>query len=264
MKVKAVTFSGAGEPTIYKNFAKALLILSRTDIKFAMLTNGSFFSGNVAKMFAKYGSWVRVSIDGWDRESYKKFRSADDFDKVINNILSFKSDKCLLGLNIVVTKENVNHIHKIIEQVKGSQVKEVKISPCVVGDNIEDNIKYHADTKHIIEAQVEKIRSMRMRVAYTYHNQFDEFLKDYTFCPNLQIRPVIGADLNIYSCHDKAYEKEGLIGSFKECSFKKAWQEADKFKINPSRDCQHHCIAHNKNKLVHSFLGIYKEHIDFV
>jgi len=264
MDVKAITFSGAGEPTIYKDFDKALLILSRTNIKFAMLTNGSYFNGNVADMFAKYGSWVRISIDGWDRESYKKYRGADDFDKVIENILAFKSDRCLLNLNIVVTKENVNHIHKIIEQIKGSQVKEVKISPCVVGDNVADNVAYHSEHKIILDSQVKRIRDMGINVAYTYHNQFDEFQKDYTFCPNIQMRPVIGADCNIYSCHDKAYEKAGFIGSFKDCSFKEAWEKADKFKINPSQDCQHHCIAHQKNKMVHSFLNIYQDHREFV
>ena len=46
-------------------------------------------------------------------------------------------------------------------------------------------------------------------------------LKDYTWCPYLQILPVIGADLNIYPCQDKAYNLEhGLVGTIRNQRFK--------------------------------------------
>jgi MoaA/NifB/PqqE/SkfB family radical SAM enzyme len=262
MGVKAVTFSGAGEPCLYPKLPEILRRMY--PLKFAMLTNGSLFTGEIAELFAEYGSWVRISIDGFDRSSYKAYRGADDFDKVIKNIIEFKSERCLLGLNIVVDKNNVEHIHKIIEAIKDSQIQEVKISPCVVGNSVKENVAFHSAHKDLMDAQVEMIRRMGMRVAYTYHTQFEEFIKDYAWCPNIQMRPVIGADCNIYSCHDKAYEKEGLVASFKDCTFKEAWESADKFKINPSKDCHHHCIANNKNKLVHSFLNIYQDHKEFV
>ncbi len=45
--------------------------------------------------------------------------------------------------------------------------------------------------------------------------------KEYTWFPYSQILPVIGADLNIYPCQDKAYNlEEGLVGSKKEQRFK--------------------------------------------
>jgi MoaA/NifB/PqqE/SkfB family radical SAM enzyme len=260
--VKAVTFSGAGEPCLYPDFPE--IIRRMAPIKFAMLTNGSLFKDEIAELFAEYGSWVRISIDGWDRESYKTYRGADDFDKVIKNILNFKSNNCLLGLNIVVTNENASHIVDILQAIQGSQVREIKVSPCVVSDKIYQNVKYHEDYKQMIEDQIDTIRQAGIQVAYTYHTQFEEFKKDYTWCPNVQMRPVIGADCNIYSCHDKAYEKAGLLGSFKDCTFKEAWESLDVFKIKPNLDCQHHCISHNKNKMVHSFLNIYQDHITFV
>jgi len=265
MGVKAVTLSGAGEPTIYPNLDKILKKLSKTKIKFAMLTNGSFFSGEVAELFAKYGSWVRVSIDGWDRESYKNFRGVDDFDRVINNIKLFRSDKCLLGVNIVVNKDNAKHLYDLYKVIIKANLSTIKISPCVVSDSAYENTEYHDSLSNIVDNEIAKISAeSKVHISNTYHSQLEGFIKGYSWCPNIQIRPVIGADCNIYSCHDKAYEKAGLICSFKDCSFKKAWESANKFKINPSNDCKHHCIAHSRNSLVLSYLDIYQDHLEFV
>ena len=64
MGVKAITFSGGGEPLVYKFMPQTLRYLVTTDIAFATLTNGSKLSGEIAELFAQYGTWVRVSMDG--------------------------------------------------------------------------------------------------------------------------------------------------------------------------------------------------------
>ena len=207
MDVKAVTFSGGGEPTCYPYLSEVLQRLSKSKVKFAMLTNGALLSGKVAELFSKYGSWVRISIDGWDKESYQGYRGADDFDKVIRNIKNFDSDTCDLGLNIVVTKENARHLYEIVKQT-ASYIKNIKISSCVVNDNVKLNITYHSILEEIVAEQLEEIRiAFGIPINYTHHDQICGFSKDYTWCPNIQLQPVIGADQNIYSCHDKADRK---------------------------------------------------------
>jgi MoaA/NifB/PqqE/SkfB family radical SAM enzyme len=265
MGVKAVTFSGGGEPTTYPRFTEILNTLVRSPVKFAMLTNGSLFSDDIADIFAKYGSWVRISIDGWDKESYKKFRGADDFGRVIHNIKSFKSDKCLLGVNIVVSKENSSHLYELYKQIEGKNLSTIKISPCIVSDSAYENTKYHDPLKNIVDNEIIKIKGdSKIHISNTYHEQLEGFNKKYTWCPNIQMRPVIGADQCIYSCHDKAYKKDGLLGSFKETTFKDAWERINKFKIKPNEDCKHHCIANSRNTIVLSYLNMLKEHVEFV
>ena len=100
-----------------------------------------------------------------------------------------------------------------------------------------------------------------------YHRQEISFKKDYHWCPYLQVLPVIGADLNVYSCQDKAYNLDcGLIGSIKNMRFKDFWfSDKNKFfKIDPARDCVHHCVADGKNRLVHEYLEADPEHLGFV
>ncbi|WP_238390150.1 radical SAM protein, partial [Campylobacter fetus] len=75
MGVKSITFSGGGEPLSYRYMTETLEKLSKTDIKFASLTNGSKLNGDIANLFSKFGTWLRVSIDGFDDESYAKYRN---------------------------------------------------------------------------------------------------------------------------------------------------------------------------------------------
>ena len=99
-----------------------------------------------------------------------------------------------------------------------------------------------------------------------YH-ELDDFKKEYEWCPYLQILPVIGADLNIYSCHDKAYNfEEGLIGTIKNQRFKDFWfsKKNKFFKINPAINCNHHCVENNKNKLILEYLNANRDHLGFV
>ena len=62
MEVKAVTFSGGGDPFCYPYFCDVVRKLSQTPVKFASLTNGSGLRGEVAEIFAYYRTFLTISI----------------------------------------------------------------------------------------------------------------------------------------------------------------------------------------------------------
>jgi hypothetical protein len=79
---------------------------------------------------------------------------------------------------------------------------------------------------------------------------------------------VIGADLNVYTCQDKAYTTGGLLGSIKGRSFRDLWL-GDELRqrlraLDPAKDCRHHCVAHGKNLMLLDYLSADEEHLDFV
>jgi len=63
MSVKAVTFSGGGEPFFYKPILKASKILIDGGIQIASLTNGSKLEGELSEYFVHNGTWLRISLD---------------------------------------------------------------------------------------------------------------------------------------------------------------------------------------------------------
>lgn len=274
MGVKAITFSGGGEPFTYRYFKQTIEKLIEKKIAFASLTNGSQLKGEIAELFAKHATWLRVSIDGYDDESYAKARSVKvgEFTKLINNMKKFVNiphRTCNLGVSFIIDATNYTKIYKFSLLMKEIGVDSIKLSGCVVENEGEKNNKYHKpffdEAKDLCQKVKDELEDENFEVFDSYHYLEDKFDKDYSWCPYAQINPVIGADLNVYPCHDKAYNLDnGLVGTIKDKSFKDFWMDdKDKFfKINPSKDCQNHCVANNKNKMILDYLDI--EHLGFV
>jgi len=275
MGVEAVTFSGGGDPFCYPYLLDTVKALVKGKVKMASLTNGALLEGEIAEIFAEHGTWLRISIDGWNDKSYARYRNVPEgeFSKVIRNIKNFVRlyGNCYLGVSIIVNKENAPHLYNFMEDLIGLGVKSIKICPCIISNRGSENNAYHKSIFNAVKKQIhsikEKFSDEAVEIFDAYHEQLETFKKQYDWCPYLQILPVIGADQNVYSCQDKAYNlEEGLIGSLKYVRFKDFWlSNKDKFfKINPKKNCNHHCVADGKNSLVWDYLHADREHLAFV
>lgn len=275
MGVKAVTFSGGGDPFCYPHLLETAQKLANSPLKFAALTNGSRLTGEVAELFAHHATWLRVSMDGWDDASYQKYRGCPDgeFSKIIHNMKQFKkfAGSCYLGVCIVVDNRNFEHIYDLIKLLHQTGVNSVKVSPCIVSNSGYENNKYHealfAPVKEQTERAIADFASSDFELFDSYHTQLDTFRKTYNWCPYLQISPVIGADQNIYSCHDKAYNlQEGLLGSIKEERFRDVWfSDKNRFyAIKPATVCNHHCVVDGSNRMILDYLEADRDHLEFV
>lgn len=274
MGVKAITFSGGGEPFVYRYFFETIKKVIEHNITFASLTNGSKLHGEIATLFALHGTWLRVSIDGYDDESYATYRGVKvgEFSKIVENMKNFASipnRKCNLGVSFIIDDKNYTKIYEFSKLMKSIGVDSIKLSGCVVANDGNENNAYHKpffDEAKELSIKVKKeLEDENFEVFDSYHYLEDKFDKDYDWCPYSQILPVIGADLNIYPCQDKAYNLEnGLVGTIKDKTFKEFWfNDKNKFfKINPSCHCNNHCVANGKNKMILDYLNV--EHLGFV
>lgn len=280
MKVKAVTFSGGGEPLCYPYIVETIDSLLAGGIKLGLLTNGSLLKGKIAKVLAKQSTWIRISMDAANSEIYSKIRAANinEFNNVCNNIHDFskiKGRKSQLGINFIVTKENHKDVYAFLKLMKRLGADHVKISESVVSTKRAQNKRYHSPFLNSVKRQIERGISNVENNNFKIIDKFDCFVdenncytKEYTWCPSIQCLTVIAADLHVYTCHDKAYTKTGKIGSIKNKSFKEFWfsKKAKRriMDLNPSKDCIHHCTQHNKNLMLLDYLDVDKKHLNFV
>jgi len=274
MGVSAVTFSGGGEPLLYKRLPEIVEKLFNGGVKVAALTNGSNLKGKMSEAFQKYGTWVRVSLDGYDNQSYAKARGVKegDFTQLMDNLREFKQSgtKCVLGCSFIVGEGNYEHIFNIVSKLKEVGVDHVKISGTVVGNSPSENNTYHSKIKDIVSQQMvmaEKLQSDNFKVIDHYHDLEGRFEKDYNMCPYILYRPVIGADSCVYTCQDKAYTDSGKLGSIENIGFKDFWfskGNQDKvYSFDPSKSCNHHCISHSKNMVINEYLSLDPDHLHF-
>ena len=275
MKVGAVTFSGGGEPLIYPHITEAVHRIGKHNLKLAALTNASHLNGEVAEAFARYGTWIRVSIDGWDGPSYAGYRGVkdDEFQRVTHNMKSFVKLKsqCVLGINYIIDNKNYSHIEEFVGLMKDIGVNHVKVMGVIVSNDGQESNQYHEGIRRVVREQLERVRvleSANFKIIDHYHEFPERFNKGYTTCPSMQFLTIIGADSKVYSCHDKAYTKRGFLGSVVDRSFKEFWfsdENQEKMRsIDPSVDCNHHCAEHRRNLLLQEYLSADTRHIEFV
>ena len=264
MGVKAVTFSGGGEPFVYPHLLTAARSLASHGIKFASLTNGARLEGETAVFFSQFASWVRISIDGWDAASYAAYRNVgpDEFARVMQNILTFQAmaGECALSVCINVDATNAPHVYQLLKTLATTGIKSVKVAPIVQSNNGTANYQYHKPLVKTVRRQVALACAdfPHLEISNGYKVDFQSYAKSYTWCPALQVRPVIAADCNVYSCQDRSYTDGGLLFSIKGQSFKEGWManRAQFYKINPSRDCDHHCAMDGVNKTILEYLDV--------
>ncbi|MBF0588474.1 MAG: radical SAM protein [Magnetococcales bacterium] len=273
--VRAVTFSGGGDPFYYPPLPQSLEKLAEADIRFAALTNGARLDGRLAELFAAYGSWIRISLDGWDRNSYAQYRniSPTEYDRMWNNMAQFKkmNTGCLLGVVIVIDQKNAPHVYDMVRALHDIGVNSVKLSPCIISNDQQKSIDYQSSCADAVTEQIERaindFHSDQFQISNGYRLQLQTFHKAYHWCPYVQINPVIGADLNVYTCHDKAYNiEQGLLFSMQKQRFIRGWF-ADKktfMQVDPSHDCNHHCLVDGKNSMILEYLDVDQEHSVFV
>lgn len=280
MGVKAVTFSGGGEPLLHPNLGEAIEELRRGGVRVAVLTNGSRLEGPIADQLAEAATWVRVSMDAADRDRYAQTRGVlpEAFDTVCRNVRAFAGRpgrRCELGISYIVTRENAEQVESFLELAKGMGVGHVKVSPAVVGTTVQENSRYVAPVFERVREQLSAAQARLADASFAIVDRFylpdaglDGYEKGYTRCPFLECLTVIGADGTIYTCQDKAYAVGGAIGSVRERSFAEEWSRPETRRrmaaINPARDCRHHCVAHRKNLALLEFLDAERGHLEFV
>ena len=138
----------------------------------------------------------------------------------------------MLGISLIIDQKNANHVYEIFQLLRESGVHNVKITPCIVSNDGEENNIYHRQIYTSVRSKLNRLikdsNDDDFELFDAYHELETKFDKNYDWCPFLQALYVIGADLNVYSCQDKAYTDKGLLGSLKELGFVEFWNGSKK------------------------------------
>lgn len=275
MGVKAVTFSGGGEPLLYRHLPDTMKSLADGGVRIGALSNASNLKGRVADAFAEFATWIRISLDGWDDDSYAKARNVKigTYTQLMDNMRNFsaRSSKCAMGASFIIDQQNHDHIYDVCSQLKDVGAGHVKLAGVISSNDGRECNAYHHGIADNVRDQIDKARDLEdedFSIFNGYHTLDEKFDKAYTSCPSLTYLTIIGADCNVYTCHDKAYNKDGVLGSIKDRPFRNFWfSEENKQRIHavdPSKICQHHCVDNQRNLALFEQLSLDPDHLSFV
>lgn len=274
MGVKAVTYSGGGDPLCYSHIGEALELTERLGLDYSMITNGQALDGKAAKILGR-SKWVRISLDSASPDTYQEIRGVDAFERVINNIEQFAKQKaadCVLGINCVITQNNANEVYQLYEMGKSLGVNNIKLSPVLIKKEEKD---YHSGIREAVEQQIREAKyrleddKFRIVDKYTGDLALEEcYEKDYKKCYIQNFFAVVAADSKVYRCHQRAYMKVGEIGDLTRKTFGEIWYAHETIdnanQFNPQEVCKMRCAFDERNRLLHDFISIDPNHVNFI
>ena len=116
---KAITWTGGGEPLLHKRFTDILEHTSKLGIRSGLLTNGSLFLEEKDEQLLSQLEFIRFSIAGTDRESYRNVQGVDDFQKVLYNLkrICSKKRKALIGVATLINDKNFHNLDSYIKML---------------------------------------------------------------------------------------------------------------------------------------------------
>ncbi len=275
IKIKAVTFSGGGEPLMYPYIEDAFKLILKKKIDLSLITNGQLLCGKKADLLSR-AKWVRISMDSCKSKTFSKIRgiSEKSFHVIATNIRAFakkKNKSCELGINFVVTHQNADQVYDMAKFVKGLGVNHIKYTARIT----RNLFAYHKPFKDIVVEQIYKAQKKFGDSTFKTVNKYeDDFVlsmkakRTYHFCPMVQVLTVIAADSKVYLCHDKAYVPSGEIGDLKKKMFKEIWFSSKTKKIfknlDPVKQCRHHCVYDQRNIFINQIISKPDSHANFI
>jgi MoaA/NifB/PqqE/SkfB family radical SAM enzyme len=137
---RRVEFSGFGEPLLHPQYISMLREIKKSGTFVYFFTNGLLLNEKIAKDLVEAGTdMVCVSMGGATRETYKKIRGIDGFDKVVHNLHAlneFKKKagrkKPVLSFNIVIMNSLLPELPDIVRLADTVGVEHIAFPNLVV------------------------------------------------------------------------------------------------------------------------------------
>ncbi len=223
--VKAIEFTGGGEPTVHPEHIEIIDYAQSLGLQTGLVTNGVKLKDH--HVFDRL-TWLRVSLDAGCSETYETIRQSKQWDKVLSNIkLATSFTSPYLGIGFVITRENYREIIVACKLVKSLGVPYIRLSAMFSNQGAG---YYKGIYEEIggLRREAKKLEDETFRVIDFFGDRVKDLelaAPDYDFCGEQQFVLYIGGDQRVYSCCTNAYTTHGELGDLRNQSFKE-WIES--------------------------------------
>ena len=273
MGVKAINWTGGGEPTLNRHLKEAIEYCGKNNIKMGMFTNGTLFDKwDMFEALVENMTWVRISVDAGTRETYngvRRARGRQDWDKMVSNLQKLievnktYNNKIDIGVGYVISPDTYSEIVDFAEFFSDYDLSYCQYKPEIIirekgGEQRE--LEFWTEKVNPLLTQAEKILGDKFQVnGYKFEDlamDREKFGRDYKQCLGSQLSPCIGADGHVYVCTNHRGWKQYSYGNLYEDSFKSIWNDLQKRQevmnlienVECFKNCTKLCKPHESNK----------------
>jgi radical SAM protein with 4Fe4S-binding SPASM domain len=273
MGVRAINWTGGGEPTLNKHLKEAIEYCGQNNIKMGMFTNGTLFDKwNMFETLVQNMTWVRISVDAGTKETYNSIRRAkgkQDWDKMVSNLSKLievnkkLGNKIDIGVGFVISPDTYHEIIDFANFFKDFDLAYCQYKPEIV-------IREKGGQQRELDFWLKKVNPMLEEAKNILGEKFqvngykfedlamdrEKFGRNYKQCLGSQLSPCVGADGNVYVCTNHRGWKQYSYGNIYEQSFDSIWKNVEKRKqvmdLIEKKECFSNCTKlckpHESNK----------------
>ena len=272
---KAMLFAGEGEPLIHPDIDEFIETAHDSGAGSAIFTNGVLLTPKRSERILDKLTFIRVSFNAGNRESYEKVHRSDDFDKVVENLkyaVKLKKQnniKTDIGLQIVVIPESLDSVVELAKLGAEIGVDYLAIKPFVQHNDQEGykfSKNFSLDEVESILDEAEKYSTDEYKVIARkeafrkYHD------RTYDHCLALPLFGVVLSDGNVYSCGPYLDNPDFCYGNIYENSVEEIINgEKRKNILNFAKcelDCKGECMPNCRLDAINRSLWV--KHIEFI
>ncbi len=242
--VRAVQFTGGGEPTVHKDHLRIFDHAQALGLDTALVTNGvKLDAGHRAVQAMK---WIRISVDAGKPQTYARIRrvSTGHWNKVWSCVHNLSRDYGgRLGVGFVVTPENYSEIADCANHARDFGAQNIRIGAVFS----KDGIGFYGSLIPRIIDEIERAKHEEID-GFKVIDLFGRRLGDleaaspqHSACYYQHMTTYIGADLNVYRCCNTSYSELGTVANLRDKRFRDhvmEQQPLDSFDARQCRFCQ--------------------------
>ena len=221
MGVKAVTWTGGGEPTLHKDFHKFVRTLYSLNIKQGLFTNGLKVNYDPSLF-----EWIRVSKTnkGWNLCRLLELRKCKSLGMCINYT---GDDKIIKGTYFLGRKIGIDYI---------------QVRPALMPKGDKSHWKIPSYTGELMQY-----------ADYKFEDQHKD--KCYNLCEGFHFVPYINEKAEVLACPYRTETDYYKLGNLNKNTFFEIMVNAPRYKQVNSK-CQVCCKLHEVNELIHNLRKI--------
>lgn len=277
MGVKAINWTGGGEPTINPHLKEAIkYVKDNSDIQMGMFTNGTLFDKyDLFETLVDNMTWVRISVDAGTEKTYNSVRRAkgnQNWQKMVSNLEKLietnnkKGKKIDIGVGFVITPDSYTEIVDFAKFFSKYDLTYCQYKPEIVNREREGGkqreIHFWRNNVNPLLDEAKQILGDKFQINGYKLNDLENdpefFGRTYKKCLGSQVQPCVGADGHVYVCTNHRGYKEYSYGSLYEKSFEEIWADISKRKsvmnqienVECFKNCTQLCKPHESNKAI--------------
>jgi len=251
-RVRSVTWTGGGEPTLHPQFRSIIQLTSVTGLAQGLYTSGVHMDAHLAGLLSNTADWVYVSLDCADAKTYKKEKRVDRFEAATNAVrLMAKAKVSVVGVGFLLHEKNWTRMLDMAVLAESLGGSYVQFRPAIHFDPSTPNQPTSSRKwlKHMSEIVLPDVGIPVEFDRKRFQQLADWKGHGYDRCLWSGLQAVISPNGCLWTCCNKRGFDGHCLGDLSKKPFSEVWADRPIAKVDDK--CRVMCRGHMPNVVLH-------------